>query len=105
MHLRRGSSVMMFPEGTRSTDGEVKAFKHGAFTLASELGLALVPIVIDGTRDALPKHGLMLDHPWGLQVRVHVLDPIEPRPGEPVQDLMTRVRDVMVAELAAMRAG
>ena len=104
-HLQRGSSVMMFPEGTRSIDGEMKAFKHGAFTLASELGLPLVPIVIDGTRDALPKHGLMLDHPWGLQVRVHVLDPIEPRAGEPVQDLMTRVRNVMVAELAAMRTG
>ncbi|HMI93606.1 MAG TPA: lysophospholipid acyltransferase family protein [Polyangiales bacterium] len=104
VHLRRGSSVMMFPEGTRSTDGEIKSFKHGAFTLASELGLALVPIVIDGTRDALPKHGLMLDHPWGLDIRVRVLDPIEPRADEPVAELSTRVREVMVAELAAMRA-
>lgn len=102
-HLRRGSSVMMFPEGTRSTDGEIKAFKHGAFTLASELGLQLVPIVVDGTRDALPKHGLMLDHPWFLQVRVHVLDPISPQPGEAVADLSGRVRDVMIAELARMR--
>ena len=105
VHLRRGSSVMMFPEGTRSTDGEIKGFKHGAFTLASELALPLVPIVIDGTRDALPKHGLMLDHPWGLDVRVRVLDPIEPRPGESAGELSTRAREVMIAELAAMRAG
>jgi 1-acyl-sn-glycerol-3-phosphate acyltransferase len=102
-HLRNGSSVMMFPEGTRSVDGEIKSFKHGAFTLASELGVPVVPIVIDGTRDALPKHGLMLDHPWGLAVRVHVLDAIEPRPGEPVADLSARVREVMIGELAAMR--
>lgn len=102
-HLRRGSSVMMFPEGTRSTDGEIKTFKHGAFTLAHELGLPLVPIVIDGTRDALPKHGLMLDHPWFLQVRVHVLEPVAPVPGETVSELSERVRQVMVAELARMR--
>jgi 1-acyl-sn-glycerol-3-phosphate acyltransferase len=104
VHLRRGSSVMMFPEGTRSTDGEIKSFKHGAFTLASELGLAVVPLVIDGTRDALPKHGLMLDHPWWLPVRVRVLPPIEPVTGETVAELSARVREVMVAELAAMRA-
>ena len=101
-HLRRGSSVMMFPEGTRSIDGEIKAFKHGAFTLAKEL--ELVPIVIDGTRDALPKHGLMLDHPFNLPIRVRVLDPIAPLPDENVTALMNRVRQVMVAELAALRA-
>jgi 1-acyl-sn-glycerol-3-phosphate acyltransferase len=95
----------MFPEGTRSTDGEIKSFKHGAFTLATELALPVVPIVIDGTRDALPKHGLMLDHPWGLAIRVHVLDPIAPEAGEPAAAFSTRVREVMVAELAAMREG
>jgi len=102
-HLRRGSSVMVFPEGTRSTDGEVKPFKHGAFSLAKELGLPVVPIVVDGTRDALPKHGLMLDHPWGLQVRVRVLPPVEPKPDEDVASLMQRVRDQIVQELARMR--
>lgn len=105
VHLRRGSSVMMFPEGTRSTDGEIKAFKHGAFSLASELGVPLVPIVIDGTRDALPKHGLMLDHPWGLSIRVRVLEPVEPKPGETVVQLQERVREIMVTELAKLRAG
>lgn len=103
VHLRAGSSVMMFPEGTRSLDGEMKAFKHGAFTLASELGVELVPIVIDGTRDALPKHGLMLSTPWGLPVRVHVLEPIAPAKGESVQALSDRVRAVMLAELDRMR--
>jgi 1-acyl-sn-glycerol-3-phosphate acyltransferase len=104
-HLRRGSSVMMFPEGSRSLDGEMKPFKHGAFTLASELELAVVPIVIDGTRDALPKHGLMLDHEWGLPVRVRVLEPMPPVAGESASSLMERVRGRMLDELAALRLG
>jgi 1-acyl-sn-glycerol-3-phosphate acyltransferase len=102
-HLRRGSSVMIFPEGTRSTDGELKAFKHGAFTLATELGLPVVPIAIDGTRDALPKHGLKLDHPWGLPVRVRVLPPVSAAQGESAQQLMDRVRAQIAAELARLR--
>lgn len=104
VHLRRGSSIMMFPEGTRSFDGEIKPFKHGAFTLAKELGLEVMPIVIDGTRDALPKHGLMLDHALNLPVRVRVLDPMAAQPGEDVPSFMTRVRERMVVELAALRA-
>jgi len=102
-HLQRGSSVMMFPEGTRSVDGEIKPFKHGAFTLASELNLELVPIVIDGTRDALPKHGIMLEQRWGLPIRVRVLAPVAPQPGESGIELSERVRSRMIAELDAMR--
>jgi 1-acyl-sn-glycerol-3-phosphate acyltransferase len=104
VHLRRGSSIMMFPEGTRSVDGEIKPFKHGAFTLAKELDLEVVPIVIDGTRDALPKHGLMLDHAWNLPVRVRVLDPMRAGADEDAATFMARVRDRMVAELARLRA-
>jgi 1-acyl-sn-glycerol-3-phosphate acyltransferase len=103
VHLRKGSSVMMFPEGTRSLDGQIKTFKHGAFTLATELGLETVPIVIDGTRDALPKHGLKLDHPWGLRVRVRVLSPMRAEPGESVAEFMDRVRARMIAELTTLR--
>lgn len=102
-HLQNGSSVMMFPEGTRSVDGEIKPFKHGAFTLACELDLEIVPIVIDGTRDALPKHGLMLEHKWSLPVRVHVLPSMRPQTGEAAAALMERVRGTMVAELARLR--
>jgi 1-acyl-sn-glycerol-3-phosphate acyltransferase len=96
--------VLLFPEGTRSTDGEIKSFKHGAFTLATELGLPVVPIVVDGTRDALPKHGLRLDHPWGLAVRVQVMAAMAPEAGESAEALMARVRARMVEKLAALRA-
>jgi 1-acyl-sn-glycerol-3-phosphate acyltransferase len=103
VHLKRGSSVMLFPEGTRSVDGEIKAFKHGAFTLAKELGVPVVPIVVDGTRDALPKKGLVFRQERMLEVRVRVLAPVAPDAAESVAELSELVRARMVAELRAMR--
>jgi 1-acyl-sn-glycerol-3-phosphate acyltransferase len=102
-HLREGSSVMLFPEGTRSVDGELKPFKHGAFTLAKEFGVPVVPIVIDGTRDALPKHGLVFPQTSPLTIRVHVMEPVSPDAAEDARALSELVRGKMVLELAAMR--
>ena len=102
-HLRAGSSVMMFPEGTRSKDGEMKPFKHGAFTLASECGIDVVPIVIEGTRDALPKHGLMLEQRDTLEIDVRVLAPISPQDFTSPQELSDETRRRMQAELSLMR--
>jgi len=72
--LRSGSSILMFPEGTRSRDGELQAFKPGAFELALRTQTPILPIVIEGTSNALPKRGFVLrgHHP----IRVRVLDPI-----------------------------
>ena len=58
IHLDEGSSIFMFPEGTRSADGEVKAFKLGAFQLAHQKKVPILPIVISGTNKALPKYSL-----------------------------------------------
>ncbi len=74
--LEAGNSIMMFPEGTRSKDGRLRPFKHGAFTLAKRLGVPVLPIVVEGTGSALPKAGLVLRgrHP----ITVRVLDEIPP---------------------------
>jgi 1-acyl-sn-glycerol-3-phosphate acyltransferase len=73
-HLARGSSVFFFPEGTRSRDGALKPFKPGAFLLAHEMRLPILPIAIDGTRHALPKHSLNFH--GRHHIRLQVLDPI-----------------------------
>lgn len=63
-----GISLVVFPEGTRSTDGAVGAFKRGSFALAIESGLPVVPVAICGTRDALPKKSMLLT-PGTVEIR------------------------------------
>lgn len=57
-HLGSGTSIMIFPEGTRSRDGEVHHYKEGAFRLAKSNGVEVLPCVIDGTRTAIDRFGL-----------------------------------------------
>lgn len=52
--LVNGTSVVIFPEGTRSRDGQLGKFKRGAFKLAKDLELPLLPITINGTKNILP---------------------------------------------------
>jgi 1-acyl-sn-glycerol-3-phosphate acyltransferase len=54
--LARGVPVMVFPEGTRSTEDALLPFKDGAFRLAIETGADILPVAVSGTRTALPKH-------------------------------------------------
>jgi len=100
--LAAGSSVMMFPEGTRSPDGCVRAFKPGAFTLAQRTGAPLLPIVLHGTADALPKRGFVLQ--GRHRIRVRVLDEIAHQEfaDRPVDAVVEHVRDRIVGELGAL---
>jgi len=66
----------VFPEGTRSENGELLTFKDGPFRLAAARGVPLVPIAIDGTAAILPKYS-KLPHPKGV-IRVSVLPAIYP---------------------------
>ncbi len=53
--LKDGMSVVIFPEGSRTWDGHMRPFKRGAFMLASEFKLPVVPITIDGAYKAMPR--------------------------------------------------
>ena len=97
--LRDGTPVMMFPEGTRSQDGRLRSFKPGAFELALRTGVPVVPIVVRGTGDALPKRGFVLRGRHDISVTV--LDPLAPQPGETAEELSARVRALFVERVPA----
>jgi 1-acyl-sn-glycerol-3-phosphate acyltransferase len=74
--LKGGTSIMMFPEGTRSADCEIGFFKRGAFQLAINAQIPILPIVLDGSGGILPKHGLIFS--TGHKIRIKVFDPVKP---------------------------
>jgi 1-acyl-sn-glycerol-3-phosphate acyltransferase len=90
--LAAGSSVMIFPEGTRSPDGRLRAFKPGAFVLAKTTGRPILPIVVDGTASALPKRGFVLQGRHRIRVRVLDEIPAESFAAESAEELALRVQ-------------
>jgi 1-acyl-sn-glycerol-3-phosphate acyltransferase len=73
-------SILFFPEGTRSADGSLGAFKKGAFVMALNLGMPIVPVAVDGTHRLLPKGAYALQPG---RVRVRIGTPIESGPNTP----------------------
>jgi 1-acyl-sn-glycerol-3-phosphate acyltransferase len=98
-HLNQGSSVYLFPEGTRSATGDLRPFKEGAFVLAKRLNIPVLPLVINGSRDALPKNSLNFH--GRTDIHVTVLDPIQPETFAEISavELGTQVRDLIASHL------
>ena len=67
--LRKGTSIVVFPEGTRSADGRLQEFKPGVIMVALFAGAPIVPVAIKGTHEALPK-GKLLIKPAPITVRI-----------------------------------
>jgi 1-acyl-sn-glycerol-3-phosphate acyltransferase len=102
--LRQKVSVMIFPEGTRSTTADLLPFKDGAFRLAIEAGVPILPLAVSGTSTALRKH----DWRFGRSTAtVRVLEPVETAglTVEQVPELKARVRLMIVEARAALQAG
>lgn len=101
--LDKRVSVMIFPEGTRSRTGALQDFKTGAFRVAIQAGVPVLPIAVLGTRDALVKH----DWRFGRShAEVRVLDPIptDDLTKHDVDGLAVRARTAIAAALDEMRA-
>jgi 1-acyl-sn-glycerol-3-phosphate acyltransferase len=96
--LVNGTSVVIFPEGTRSRTGEVAAFKKGAFKLALDLRLPILPVTILGTRNILPTGTIDL-RPGKVSLVIHAPVNIENYSGDTLKPFIDKVKDIITTPL------
>jgi 1-acyl-sn-glycerol-3-phosphate acyltransferase len=101
--LEAGMSVMMFPEGTRSKDGKLLPFKDGAFELAIDAGVPILPVALAGTRDCMPKGAKWLGNA-NATARVLSAIPTEGLTRDDVPRLRDQAREAIGAGVTALRA-
>ena len=89
--LAQGRTVVIYPEGTRATDGEIHEFRSGALHLARDCGVPIVPVSLLGTAEVLPKHG----H--------YSPTPMEVRFGEPIDPTATTTAEELRRAVVALR--
>jgi 1-acyl-sn-glycerol-3-phosphate acyltransferase len=97
--VRQQHSLIVFPEGTRSTDGTVARFKRGSFLIALEAGLPVVPISIQGSRHVMFR-GRVMVCPGTVTVTVHEPIPTAGVSRDAVRELSARIHDVVASAAA-----
>ena len=95
LRIQKGKSIMTFPEGTRSREGELKAFKQGAFHLAIKSGVPIVPVSIIGSGRIMPKRSVKIK---SGQIKLVIGEPIEVKSFniEKRFELIKKVRDTII---------
>jgi 1-acyl-sn-glycerol-3-phosphate acyltransferase len=102
-YIRRRCSVVFFPEGGRSPDGEVQPFNEGAFQLAIREQVPILPVVVEGTGKALPSQTWLWGKSREMQLRVLEAIPVEGRGVKQSGALRDAVRQLIVDELSRLR--
>ncbi len=96
--IKNGVSMMMFPEGSRTETGKMSRFKRGAFQLAIDMKLPIVPLTINGAYDVFPIHRKLI-YPGKLELIIH--EPIQTAHlcQTDVPQLMEQTRDIIYSGL------
>lgn len=90
--IEQGYSIVIFPEGRRSSDGKIKRFHKGAFFLAKELNVPIQPLLLLGTHEVNPKNDFIINRG---QLLIKVLDRVRLQEGEGYSDFSKRVNQLM----------
>ncbi|MDR3226958.1 MAG: 1-acyl-sn-glycerol-3-phosphate acyltransferase, partial [Prevotellaceae bacterium] len=96
--LERGASIAMFPEGTRTIDGQVHHFKEGAFVLAKQTKTAILPVVLDGSFAVLPKNGMLLKPTHTFQLKIFPEISVQEVESTSIKDMMLKVQQLITDE-------
>lgn len=96
--LKNGASVLFFPEGTRSKDGCMHAFKKGAFSVAAKAKVPVVPVTLVNTGDLMPNGHEYLLHTGNIKMVVH-----KPIPPSDANTMMEAARERIAAALPRSR--
>ena len=92
--LVNGVCTVIFPEGTRSLNGEVGRFKRGAFQIACDLGLPIIPLSLDGCYEVLPKGKPFV---YRAPVHMHIGEPIDLKQFSDPNEAIEAVRNAVIA--------
>jgi len=97
--LKRGVSIAIFPEGTRSKNGQLQNFHSGAFRIAIEEGVPIVPVIIKGTRDILPRSSFLLGGRANISLKVQDPVPTKDYSMDQVEELKQKIHAQMKEEI------
>jgi 1-acyl-sn-glycerol-3-phosphate acyltransferase len=97
-NIRRGKSYVVYPEGTRSSDGGLLPFKKGAFMMAIDAGVPVVPITISGATRIMPKAQIKI-FPSTVRVTIHEPIPTTGYSKSNIAELMDKTREKIFSAL------
>ena len=96
--LKGGWSLLIYPEGTRSVDGNLQQFKKGAFVLAVSTGIPILPVTVNGAHRVLPKHSLVI-RPGVISVTIGRPIATQGLGEQDIPALMEKTRDAVAKHL------
>jgi 1-acyl-sn-glycerol-3-phosphate acyltransferase len=103
-NLRRGKSYAIYPEGTRSRDGRLLPFKKGAFMMAIDAGVPIVPVSISGSTKIMPKGEIKI-FPSTIYITVHEPIHTDAYSKANIFELMNQTRSKVISALSPEEIG
>lgn len=98
--LKEDGTILLFPEGTRSVAGEIGKFKEGSLSIPYKLGVKVLPVALDGTRNLLRKNSFLITP---SRISLSVCKPILPQDFNSEEDFSGEVYNIIKAALESMR--
>lgn len=102
--LKNGTSIVIFPEGSRTRTGKMRVFKKGAYQMALDLHLPIVPITINGPFDVMPIDSIRLN-PHKMEMTIHDPIPTQDLQADDLRQAATNIRSLVDASRREIEAG